>query len=127
MKPLFRSSFYVAVTALSLSLLLCCSKKAFKSGVGLYSIKQYHSYVISGADTSKLADVKISTAAMNNDYLSWNGITFHMYSNSDSLAIYIKDSLLSGTTQILYTLQYLPKTDKVIVFGNTTNKLWRSF
>ncbi|MFI5196626.1 MAG: hypothetical protein ACHQD8_06015 [Chitinophagales bacterium] len=128
MKTLSRSSFCVAVTALSLSLLLCCSKKTFKSGIGLYSIKQYHCYTISSpGDTTKLADAHISTIAMNNNYLSWNGITFQMYSSNDSLATYINDSLVSGTTKTLYTLQYFSKTDKVVVVGNTTNKFWRSF
>jgi len=125
--PVLSGLFVVAVFSL---LLLCCSKPAFKSGKGLYSLKQYHVYsVLSPGDTVKLADARINLSAENNNYLLWNGITFHVMVNTDSIATYIKDSLVGGTTyQVLYTLTYLPKTDKITVTGNTNdNKIWRSF
>jgi hypothetical protein len=105
-----------------------CKKASFKSGTGLYSIKQYHRYaILSSGDTGKMSDTRISTIAADNNYLTWNNITFHRNFDSDTLQVYINDSAISGVTQILYTLNYYPKLDVVNVFNHPTTEVWRSF
>ena len=127
MQSLFRTVSYLAIAVICISLSAGCGKKTFKDGVGLYSVKQYHSYIISSGDTGKLADVKISTSQLTNNYLSWNSITFHVNFNSDTLKTYLKDSAIDGVTQTLYTLRYIPQTDKVVVYDLVNQKLWQSF
>src|ERR1700740_841640 len=121
MKLLFRTLCCLLIATGCIFLVQGCKKAPFKSGIGLFSVKQYHVYtVLSAGDTAKLADARISISALDNNYLSWNGITFHIVTSSDSIATYIKDSSVSGTYQIIYTLTYLPKTDYVTVVGNST-------
>ena len=105
-----------------------CSKPAFKSEVGLFGIKQYHVYAINApGDTSKLANAKFTIVAMNNNYLTWNNITFKMSTHSDSVSRYINDTTIDGVYKVQYSLEYLPKTDQVTVWNYPTISMWRSF
>lgn len=105
-----------------------CTKHTVKSGTGLYSVKQYHSYIInSGGDTGKLADATISIAELPNNYLSWNLITFHLNYNSDSVKVFTKDSAIGGVTQTIYLLQYTAQPDQVTVYDYLNSKYWKSY
>ena len=128
MKLLSRISFCLCVVVLCTFLLFCCNKQSFKDGVGLYSQKQYHCYTISSpGDTTQLANAIIGISEMSNNYLSWNAITFHLNSSTDTLVTYINDTSVSGTYEILYNLNYYPKTDEVVVIGNYIDRIWRSY
>lgn len=116
------------------SLFLVSCKKSFKDGVGLYSTKQYHTYeVLSAGDTVKLADAHIGILAENNNYITWNNVTFRFNDSAKSVMNYVYDTSVNGSTQTLYSLQYQLKTDKVSVISyptyanNKITRIWTSY
>jgi hypothetical protein len=111
--------------------ILCCvasvysCKKPFKDGVGLYSTKQYHVQQIeANGDTVLFGTAQIGASMADNNYLTWNGISFHTDFISDSLVTYIHDTFTT-VYSVVYTLSYQPKKDHIDVVGN--NMIWHSF
>ena len=117
----------IAITTL---FMLSCKKKPFKSGVGLYSVKQYHCYKINPSlDTNNLGDRRISILGDNNvNYLTWDNRSFHLDLNvGDTVKTFINDSSIGGITHPLYKLQYWSVTDQVLVTNEAKDTIWQSF
>lgn len=129
MKSSAQSLLLLSVAIVALSCMLCCKKSSFTSEPGLYSLKQYHRYALASTyDSSKMADEKIRITAMDNNYLLWNNIKFHMTLNQgDTVKTYINDSMINGGYRMLYKLYYQSKIDQVSVENEARDTVWVSF